>query len=207
MKVTAQRRGAVLVADPDAAWRDLMSHHLGERQFEVVAVPSGHEALMRAGTERFGVAVLEVHLRDITGYEVCRAVRESFGNAVAVMFVSARRTETADRVAGLMLGADDYLTKPFAGDELVARVTTLMRRVTRAELAFGGGSGPALTARELQVLQLLADGHNQHDIARSLVITPATVGKHIEHILEKLPARSRAEAVALAYQRGLATVH
>jgi DNA-binding response OmpR family regulator len=194
---------AVLVADPDDCCREFVSELLRERNFEVVGAPSGRDALVHATRQRFAVAILEVHLRDITGYEVCRALRESFGNSPAVIFISASRTETADRIAGLMLGADDYLTKPFAGDELVARVRTLLRRIRRTDGMPINGTRSPLTARELQVLQLLADGKDQSAIARALVITPNTVAKHIEHVLEKLPARSRAEAVAVAYQRGL----
>ena len=73
---------------------------------------------------------------------------------------------------------------------------TPLRRIGRER---SGG----LTRREMEVLQLLALGLDQPKIAERLVISPKTVSKHIEHILEKLPARSRAEAVAIAYQRGL----
>jgi DNA-binding CsgD family transcriptional regulator len=77
----------------------------------------------------------------------------------------------------------------------------LRRRGAHPRLA-GEADRSELTGRELDVLCLLADGHHQGAIARRLYITPKTVGKHIEHILQKLPARSRAEAVAIAYQRG-----
>jgi DNA-binding CsgD family transcriptional regulator len=68
-------------------------------------------------------------------------------------------------------------------------------------------SKTGLTGSELEVLHLLAGGHNQHAIAQRLYITPKTVAKHIEHILTKLPSRSRAEAVAIAYQTGLHAPH
>ena len=148
--------------------------------------------------------ILEVRLADISGYEVCRDLKEDFDDAIAVIFTSADRTEPSDKVAGLLLGADDYLAKPLAGSELLARVIAVLRRVgaTQPRKITGERRGE-LTRRELEVLQLLAIGLDQPKIAERLVISPKTVSKHIEHILEKLPARSRAEAVAIAYQRGL----
>jgi DNA-binding NarL/FixJ family response regulator len=120
------------------------------------------------------------------------------------MFLSGYRDEPADRVAGLLLGADDFGSKPVTRDELRARVRVLLRRVAR-----GSGAAPTgahgLTVRELEVLRLLADGFDQERIARHLVISPKTVGKHIEHILEKLSAHSRAEVVSIAHRRGLAS--
>jgi DNA-binding response OmpR family regulator len=62
------------------------------------------------------------------GYEICRRLRDRYGDAVPVLFVSGERTEAVDRLAGLLLGGDDYLVKPFEPDELLARVTSLLRR-------------------------------------------------------------------------------
>jgi DNA-binding NarL/FixJ family response regulator len=150
------------------------------------------------------LVVLEVRLGDISGYEVCRALKEAFGDAIGIVFMSRDRTEPSDRVAGLLLGADDYLEKPLAGDELLARVRGLIRRLAPQPRPTADSAAESeLTGRELEVLGLLADGLDQRTIAGRLFIAPKTVGKHIEHILQKLPARSRAEAVAIAYRRGL----
>jgi DNA-binding NarL/FixJ family response regulator len=110
---------------------------------------------------------------------------------------SGERTKSFDRAAGLLIGADDYLIKPFAPDELVARVQRLLGRVQAPAPPRGLSR---LTKRELEVLGLLADGMSQVDIAHSLVISQKTVGTHIEHILSKLGVKSRAQAVALAYR-------
>jgi DNA-binding NarL/FixJ family response regulator len=193
----------VLVVDPDPAQRGLVRRLVERAGFRSEAVASGEEALEAARRERPQLVVLEVRLSDISGYEVCRALREEFGDQLGIMFVSGDRTDPSDRVAGLLIGADDYLPKPLSGDELLARVRALARRAGAYEHLKAPALQTGLTGRELEVLHLLADGHDQHAIATKLFITPKTVGKHIEHILTKLPARSRAEAVAIAYQRGL----
>jgi DNA-binding NarL/FixJ family response regulator len=135
----------------------------------------------------------------ISGYGVCHALRDEFGESLPIMFVSGERTEPYDRVAGLLVGADDYLVKPFAPDELLARVRNLIGRRQPA-ISSGRGAPSTLTERELDVLRLLADGLDQDDIARQLFISPKTVSRHIEHILRKLSVRSRAQAVALAFR-------
>jgi DNA-binding response OmpR family regulator len=193
----------VLVVDPDGEQRREVAAMLKRAGFRVKVIESGEEALEEARRERPNLVVLEVRLSDISGYEVCRALKDQFGDAVGVIFVSRDRTEASDRVAGLMIGADDYMGKPLAADELVARARGLARRAGAHEHLDAPAPRAGLTARELEVLQLLAEGHDQEEMAKTLFVSPRTVGKHIEHILAKLPARSRAEAVAIAYQRGL----
>jgi DNA-binding NarL/FixJ family response regulator len=109
------------------------------------------------------------------------------------------RIESFDRVAGLLIGADDYLVKPFAADELLARVRRLVRQATPLVPSLAS----KLTAREQEVLRLLAKGAEQDDIGRQLFISRKTVGTHIEHILQKLGVRSRTQAVALACREDL----
>jgi DNA-binding response OmpR family regulator len=197
----------VLVVDPDPAQRGLVRGLVERAGFRSEAVATGEQAMEAARRERPQLVVLEVRLGDISGYEVCRALREEFGDTLGIMFVSADRTVSCDRVAGLMIGADDYLGKPLAGDELLARVRALARRAGAYDHLKAPALSAGLTGRELEVLHLLADGHDQHAIAQRLVIARKTVGKHIEHILTKLPARSRAEAVAIAYRTGLHAPH
>lgn len=193
----------ILVVDPDVGQRRFIGRVLGRGGFRTESHATGEGALAAAHREPPRLVVLEVRLADISGYEVCRALKDAFGDAIGVVFTSRDRTEPSDRVAGLLLGADDYLEKPLAGDELLARVRGLLRRSGALPGARIERDRCDLTRRELDVLRLLADGLDQPAIARQLYIAPKTVGKHIEHILRKLPARSRAEAVAIAYQRGL----
>jgi DNA-binding response OmpR family regulator len=186
------------VVDDDPGLLGLLERLLELDDLEVTAVASGEEAIAAARAQRPDLAILDVNLPGLSGYEVCRALREAYGLALPIMFVSGARTEPYDRVAGLLLGADDYLVKPFAPDELLVRVRALLRRAAGERPRTAG-----LTTREQQVLQLLADGLSQRDIADALVISPRTAGKHIEHILEKLEVRSRAQAVAVAYRDDL----
>ncbi len=146
-----------------------------------------------------------MRLPGISGYEVCRQLRERFGEQLPIIFVSGDRTEAHDRVAGLMIGADDYLSKPFVPDELVARVQRLLVRSEAGNGTKGGSGARAtrLTEREQEVLQLLAEGLAQGAIAAELYISPKTVATHIQRILAKLEVHSRAEAVSQAYKLGL----
>jgi DNA-binding response OmpR family regulator len=189
----------VLVVDDDEALLGLVRRILEASGIEVTTAGTGEAGLAEARRARPALAILDVNMPGLSGYEVCRALREDQGAELPIMFLSGERTESYDRVAGLMLGADDYLTKPFAPDELLARARCLMRRGLAARSA-GGGS---LTSREREVLQLLAEGRTQHEIARSLVIAPKTCAKHIERILEKLKVHSRAQAVAVAFREEL----
>lgn len=154
---------------------------------------TGEEALAAAKTERPALVVAEVLLPGVSGYELCHELKEHFGETIPVIFVSGTRTEPGDRVAGLLVGADDYLAKPFDPEELLARV----RRLLPAALARGPKTHE-LTKRELEVLALLVEGLGQDEIAEKLFVSPKTVGKHIEHILGKLGVHSRAQAVAFA---------
>jgi DNA-binding NarL/FixJ family response regulator len=205
----------VAIVDDDEAFRLFLSEALRLAGFESVEFASG-EDLLRSPLVP-DVVVLDVKLGGISGYEVCRVLRGRFGERMPIIFVSGSRREAHDRVAGLMIGSDEYLVKPIMVDELVARIHRLQARVEpahRTKANGGGHSGngadvaghgahPHITTRELEVLRLLAEGKTQQDIASDLFISPHTVATHIQRLLEKLGARSRAEAVALAYRLGL----
>jgi DNA-binding NarL/FixJ family response regulator len=158
----------------------------------------GEEALAIAADARLDLVVLDVHLPGMSGYEVCRTLKQRFGDGLPIILLSGERVEPFDRVAGLLLGADDYLVKPCAPDELVARARRLIRvrDAINAEVR-------TLTKRETEVLTLIADGVTTVAIAASLVVTPKTVSKHLERIFQKLDVHTRTEAVAEARRRRL----
>lgn len=191
----------VLVADHDADAREAAAGGLRAGGFSVVLAATGPDALDHARSTAPTAAILEIPLPGLSGYEVCRALKAELGRDLPVVFASGTRRESYDRVAGLLLGADDYLVKPIAPDELLARVRRLVDRArTPARPAV------RLTPREHEVLRLMGGGLHQRDIAEHLVISPKTVSTHIENILRKLAVRSRAQAVAAAYRQRLLDV-
>ena len=187
--------GPILVVDDDDGVCELLRGLLAGDAPRVLCLGTGEAALRAAERERPSLVVLEVKLPGISGYEVCRALRDRFGPGLPIVFVSGDRTQAHDRVAGMLLGADDYLAKPFAPDELIVRTRALLRRERRVNAA--------LTARELEVLSLLAAGVRTDQIAAALVISPHTVRRHVQNIFRKLGVSSRAAATAHAVRHGL----
>jgi DNA-binding NarL/FixJ family response regulator len=192
-------RGTILLVDDDPDVRLLLKTVLSGAGFMTNEAASGEAAVEAMRKEQPLLAVLDVRLPGLSGYEVCRWLRERFRDIVPIIFMSGERKESFDRAAGLMLGADEYLMKPFVVDDLLARVRGLLRRTVPSPRLLA----ESLTARELEVLRLLAGGLTQADIANQLLISGKTVGTHIEHILMKLDVPSRAQAVAVAYRENL----
>ena len=118
--------GLVVVAEDDPAVASLLRLYLGRDGFGVETYADGSVALQAIQSHRPVAVVLDVGLQGIDGIEVCRRLRAS-GDRTPVLFVTARDDEV-DRVLGLELGADDYITKPFSPRELVARVRAVLRR-------------------------------------------------------------------------------
>jgi two-component system OmpR family response regulator len=159
----------VLVVDDEAYITDLVGTALGYEGFAVAVAGSGHEAIAMAGTFRPDLIVLDVMLPDLDGLAVCRRLRAE-GERVPVVFLTARDA-SEDAVAGLTVGGDDYVTKPFSLQELVARIRAVLRRVrpeatsrlTCADLNLDedsyeverGGRPIELTATEFKLLRYL----------------------------------------------------
>jgi DNA-binding NarL/FixJ family response regulator len=189
----------ILIVDSDARARAELAHLLEGEGYQVTQAGDGEAALKLVREHPPALVVLEVPLGDRSGYDVCRLIREELGEELPVLFLSGARTEPYDRVAGLLVGADDYVVKPFAVDELLARVRRLVRQAVPAV----GTSTSPLTPREREVLRLLVRGLAADEIATELFISKKTVGTHLEHIFTKLGVRSRAQAIAVAYRDDL----
>jgi DNA-binding NarL/FixJ family response regulator len=196
--------GAVLVVDDDSDFRKFVCQLFARASYETVEAGSGGEALAAARTARPALVLLDISLPDVSGFEVCRELRDEFGDDLPIIFVSGERVEAVDRAVGLLLGADDYVVKPFDSDELLARVRRSIIRSQGGRNSLRAVSdGLDLTKRELEVLEGLAEGLRPAQIAARLVISPKTVSSHVQRILAKLGVHSRAHAVAIAYQSGL----
>jgi DNA-binding NarL/FixJ family response regulator len=191
---------SVLVVDDDPGSSRALGELLETDGYTPIQAASGDEALAKARESSPDLVITEVRLPGASGYEVCRRLREWFGEQLPILFLSGSRTEPYDRAAGLHFGADDYVVKPFDPEELLARVRALLRRSRSPASRARAEGASSLTPREREILGLLAKGASQAEISERLFITRKTVAKHIEHVLQKLGAHSRAEAVAAAYR-------
>jgi len=200
--------GSILIVDDDPGFRELVSVLCARAGYACVEAGSREEALTEANRARPDAVLLDVMLGETSGLQVCRELRSAFGEQLPIIFLSGERADAHDRVAGLLLGADDYVTKPIEPDELLARVQRAVTRSTSSEDRSSNGrssngNGTGLTPRERGVLTLLAQGLGTEQIAEQLYISPKTVSTHVQRMLAKLHLHSRAEAVAFAYREGL----
>jgi two-component system alkaline phosphatase synthesis response regulator PhoP len=178
----------------------------------VESVSDGDAGLAKATREKFALIILDVMLPKKTGFEVCRQLRQA-GVDTAILMLTAK-TQVVDRVVGLKLGADDYLTKPFDPAELLARVEALLRRVNKANRVnvhtfhFGdveinfetaevrkAGQPLSLAAKELQLLRYLVN-HRDRVVPREEIlqqvweydseVSSRTIDVHIAWLRQKL---------------------
>jgi two-component system OmpR family response regulator len=138
-------RGKVLVVDDEQSLREAVAASLRFLGYGVSTADTGAETLRLVRERRFDLVVLDVMLPDTDGFTIMRRLRQD-GSQVPVIFLTARDTQ-ADKVTGLTIGGDDYITKPFGLEELAARVSTVLRR-TR-----GTPAGPVLTFGDLELDQ------------------------------------------------------
>ncbi len=167
--------GTVLVVEDDRSVREAVSRALRFEGYSVVTAHDGSEALSVLLNDRPDAVVMDVMMPHIDGLEACRRIRAR-GDRTPILMLTARET-VIDRVAGLDAGADDYLVKPFALDELLARLRALLRRASGAttdvyrvaDLELNGGTRTVrrgerpvdLTKTEFDLLELLMRHHGQ----------------------------------------------
>jgi len=158
---TAEAR--LLVVDDEPNIRELLSTSLRFAGFEVHTAADGAEALAQAERTRPDLVVLDVMLPDLDGFSVTRRLRER-GRDVPVLFLTAK-DDVADRVTGLTVGGDDYVTKPFSLEEVVARIRAVLRRT-------GGGDGGAASRLVFADLELDEDSHEVRRGGRAVELSP-----------------------------------
>jgi DNA-binding response OmpR family regulator len=158
----------ILVVEDDATLQETLVYNLERQGYEVVATDNGRTALTLTRSHNPDLIVLDVMLPGIDGFEVCRILRKEISSPILML---TARTEEVDRVVGLEMGADDYLTKPFSMRELLARVKALLRRVrlVREEMA-AEQTGPipttdsSLIHSPLLVFGSLTIDQNRHEV-------------------------------------------
>jgi two-component system OmpR family response regulator len=159
---TAEAR--LLVVDDEPSIRELLTASLRFAGFEVHAAGDGAEALKLAEQQRPDLVVLDVMLPDMDGFTVTRKLRER-GREMPVVFLTAR-DETADKVTGLTVGGDDYVTKPFSLEEVIARIRAVLRR------ARSGGPPPPPTRLQAADLELDEESHEVWRAGRRVQLSP-----------------------------------
>jgi two-component system, OmpR family, response regulator len=142
MGVVHNQKGTIVVVDDEPNIADLVDLYLAREGFRVLKTDTGEAGLQAVKDHRPRLVVLDVGLPDVDGLEVCKRLRAT--SQVPVIFLTARDSEV-DRVVGLELGGDDYLTKPFSPAELVARVKAVLRRVD------GGPAAEVMQAGEVAI--------------------------------------------------------
>jgi DNA-binding response OmpR family regulator len=202
----------ILIIEDESALVTILTDLLRAAGYAVETTADGGAGLRLALDEAFDLILLDVMLPGMDGMDVCHGLRQQ-GFDGAILMLTAK-SPVADRVDGLRIGADDYLTKPFDSNELLARIAALLRRLHKEQLTpvmrfkFGGvevdftkgavtrdGDPVSLAARELQVLRYLID-HRGEVVSRERLlrvvwrlqpfITPRTIDTHIAWLRQKL---------------------
>lgn len=152
----------ILIVDDEDKIRDLINKYLVNEGFDVIEAVDGHQALELADAEKPDLIVLDWLLPGISGLEVCRQVRQK--SNIPVIMLTAK-TEEIDKLLGLELGADDYITKPFSLRELTARIRVVLRRVDP-------GGETKTNSFKIDGLEINLDRHEVWSNGKNILLTP-----------------------------------
>jgi DNA-binding response OmpR family regulator len=208
----------ILVVEDDDAILTALRGDLKFEGFAVTAARDGRSGYELATSSDFDLIILDILLPRMDGFEICRKVRQQ-GISVPILMLTAAKTDETDKVTGLELGADDYVTKPFGMRELMARIKALLRRgpsvSSSGRLSFGtieidlkrqevkkAGRAVHLTAREFNILRLLVERRGEvvtrdeilDAVWDDVFVAPRSVDPHIARLRRKLeddPSRPR----------------
>jgi two-component system alkaline phosphatase synthesis response regulator PhoP len=217
----------ILVAEDDPDIGSLLEHYLKKAAFLPTVVTTGRDVMPHVKRDAPDLVILDIMLPGLDGLQVCRAIRSDTTTAAIPIIMLTAKAEESDRIVGLELGADDYITKPFSPNEVVARVRALLRRAQRAapadnRLTYGpltvdmdrhvvkiDGEEVRLTAKEFLLLQYLMQ-HRGRVLSRDLLLSDVwsysytggtrTVDVHVRRLREKVPML--ADAIVTVKQFG-----
>lgn len=158
----------VLIVDDEQAIADLVEVYLKNEGYEVYKFYNGAEALTCVERENLSLAILDIMLPDVDGFTLCQKIREK--HLFPIIMLTAK-VEDMDKITGLMLGADDYITKPFNPLELIARVKTQLRRYTRYNIAQADRERP-VSEIDIRGLHIAKSSHKCSLNGRELALTP-----------------------------------
>lgn len=222
--------GKILIVDDEASIRELLAFNLEKAGYSVVASDNGADAVHKAKAQSPDLIVLDLMLPGMDGIEVCRLLKsQQYTSGIPIIMLTARNDEI-DKIIGLEMGADDYLTKPFSPRELVARIKAVLRRSQKSatpqegELVFGklrlnfsryeaflGNEKLGLTPKEYELLKLFVTNVGKVYTREQLLEKiwgyeyfgdTRTVDVHVRHIRAKL-AQEADIADALETVRGV----
>jgi two-component system OmpR family response regulator len=203
----------IVVADDDLHIREVISFALEKAGMRVVLAEDGRQALAVCAAQTFDLLVLDINMPEFDGLEVCRELRKT--SELPILFLSSRDDEI-DRILGLEIGGDDYVTKPFSPRELVARINAILKRTgvavkpappgtvwrqgkllvdTEQHLVLWEGQAVSLTATEFAIVLLLIrqpsrvfsrDQIMHSAYSNPIYVSDRTIDSHIRHIRQKL---------------------
>jgi len=201
----------ILIVEDDKAILMGLKDDLEFEGFKVSVAENGKEGLNKAMGQDYQLIILDILLPELNGFEVCKKLRDA-GNRTPILMLTAAKTEEMDKVMGLEMGADDYVTKPVGSRELVARVKAILRRVrekkeTPDSYEFGDisvnfkshevrkqGDKLHLTALEFKLLKFFIE-HRGEVVSRDdlldeawddAIVSPRTIDPHIVHLRKKI---------------------
>lgn len=202
----------VLIVDDDKTLQLALTRRLEAQGFEVINANSGQEALHLLTTRSADIVLSDILMPGMDGFEFCRQVRACPGGQMIPFIFLSSLGEVSDRVQGHLIGADDYLVKPFHAQELIAKVKGNVARLQRLQdsiqtacpepVATKDSPPEVLTAAELKVFWQVIQGFTNKEIAHHLFLSPRTVQTHLSNILAKLGLKNRSQLVKYAFENG-----
>lgn len=203
----------VLIVDDDKTLQLALTRRLQAQGFEVMNAASGQEALDLLTTRSADVVLSDILMPGMDGFEFCRQVRACPNSQMIPFIFLSSLGDVSDRVQGHLIGADDYLVKPFHAQELIAKVKGNVARLQRLQgsLQSFAPAGPVatkdvppetLSGAELKVFWQVIQGFTNKEIANHLFLSPRTVQTHLSNILAKLGLKNRSQLVKYAFENG-----